>query len=55
MSLEIPPGLGDVQIKKVEAAGGDSAWFPITNTGTFHNVIPVDEKEGKVDDENQYG
>ena len=42
MSIEIPPGLGDVKVKKVEASGGGSEWFPITNTSAFHNVIPVD-------------
>lgn len=48
MSSQVPPGLGDVDIEKVEASGGDSAWFPITDSGTFHNVIPVDEANGKV-------
>ena len=48
MSIEIPPGLGDVKVKKVEASAGGSEWFPITNTGAFHNVIPVDIANGRV-------
>ena len=45
---DVPPGLEPVSSIKVVAAGGDSRWLPYAGKAIFSNVVPVDEREGKV-------
>ncbi|KAG8897531.1 hypothetical protein FRB99_008103 [Tulasnella sp. 403] len=45
---DVPPGLDPVSSIKVVAVGGDSKWLPYAGKALFENVVPVDEREGKV-------
>jgi len=45
---DVPPGLEPLSSIKVVAAGGDSKWLPYAGKALFQNVIPVDEREGKL-------
>lgn len=46
---DVPPGLEPVSSIKVVAANGlDTKWLPYAGRALFQNVIPVDEREGKV-------
>ncbi|KAG9006911.1 hypothetical protein FRB90_009659 [Tulasnella sp. 427] len=45
---DVPPGLDPVSSIKVIAAGGDSRWLPYAGKAIFSNVVPVDEREGKI-------
>jgi len=45
---DVPPGLEPIFYSKVVASGGESAWLPYAGKALFENVIPFDEKQGKV-------
>ncbi|KAG8933291.1 hypothetical protein FRC03_012257 [Tulasnella sp. 419] len=46
---DVPPGLETTAtFAKVTASGGNGPWLPYTGKALFENVIPVDEKQGKV-------
>lgn len=45
---EVPPGLEPVSSVKVVATRGDKTWLPYAGRALFTNIVPVDEREGKV-------
>jgi len=45
---DVPPGLEPVSSVKVVAARGDATWLPYAGRALFTNIVPVDEREGKV-------
>lgn len=54
VSSEIPPGLEPVSSAKVVATRGDKSWLPYVGKALFANIVPVDERDGKVIDPTQY-